>query len=186
MINDPPVRPVVGRFCPQCGAQGRDGDRFCGACGESLALDLPLPSVPEHHASSGDEPDTIAFPIQRVASAATAGEPSPGSGADVPLEPFTLPAWVKKVPASSWALTALAVLVFFVGVGIYQSNVDMAESCTVSEYGSFYVIEDTPTCDAATDDRDLGQTLMGGGAIVAVAVPIGALSRRKPGTATAG
>ena len=168
MTNDA-LRPAAGTFCPQCGVSGLGGDRFCGACGESL----DLPSTPAHQPAPDEDADTVALPMQRAP-------------ADVPLEPFTLPTWAKKVPARVWALTAAAVVVFFVGVGIYQSNVDMAESCTVSEYGSFYVIEDTPTCDAATDDRDLGQTLMGGGAIVAVAVPIGALSRRKPGTATAG
>lgn len=173
MTHDAPFRPSVGTFCPRCGLQGRGGDRFCGACGESLALDVALPSSSASQPASGDEPDTVALPSRRLTPAA-----------DVAVEPFTLPAWAKKIPAGVWALTASAIVVFFVGVGIYQSNADAAESCTIGDYGRFSVIEDTPTCEAATDDRDLGQTLMGGGAVVAIALPVSALSRRRPGAGT--
>jgi hypothetical protein len=147
----------VATFCPQCGERGVPGDRFCGACGELLVLDVP----------ATEEPDTVAIPAQRTV---------PRSAADIP---YTLPGWMRTIPPAMWAGCALAVVVFFVGFGMVGANQDTAEACTISSYGRFSLVTDTPECDAAIEDRDLGRTLMGGGGVVAVAIPVSAFSRRR-------
>jgi hypothetical protein len=92
-----------------------------------------------------------------------------------------MPAWARTIPPLIWAGIAVAVVVFFVGLGTYSSNSAMADSCTVSSYGRWSVVEDTPTCDAALSDQELGRNLMILGAAAAIGLPLRAATRRKPG-----
>jgi hypothetical protein len=93
-----------------------------------------------------------------------------------------MPAWVRAIPPMIWAGVAVAVVVFVIGLGTYSSNSAIAESCTAYSYGRFSVVEDTPTCDAAIDDRDLGRNLMIFGGAAAIGLPLrAAATRRRPG-----
>ncbi|MHC1560606.1 hypothetical protein ACR9E3_16740 [Actinomycetospora sp. C-140] len=178
---------TLSAFCPRCGVAGPVGDRFCGACGLALRV-APRPRHAAAETSEDEapnEPATVGIParrftplVERTSSTAS----SNGPGTDGPFEPFTVPAWIRAISPPYWAGIAVAVVVLFVGVDMYSANAEVADSCTVAGYGRFYVIEDTPTCDAATDDRDLGRYLMIAGAGAGIGLPVRALSRRKPST----
>lgn len=103
------------------------------------------------------------------------GAPAPGA-----LEPLAMPAWLRAIPPMIWAGIGVAVVVFIVGLSTYSSNSAMAESCTAYSYGRFSVVEDSPACDDALDDRDLGRNLMIVGGAAAVGLPLRAATRRKP------
>jgi hypothetical protein len=96
--------------------------------------------------------------------------------------PFVMPAWARTISPLVWAGIAVAVVVFFVGLGTYSSNASVADSCTVSSYGRWSVVEDSPTCDAALGDQEFGRNLMIVGAAAAIGLPARAATRRRPGT----
>jgi hypothetical protein len=165
------------------------GDRFCGGCG------LARGTATLRRASPQADPDTVAIPRQRLTPPPADPRPMPpgvhGPGFVQPgpvpvVEPFAMPAWARTIPPLIWAGIAVAVVVFFVGFGMFSSNSAMAESCTISSAGRWSLVEDTPACDAALSDQDLGRNLMIGGAAAAIGLPVRAATRRKSGAASDG
>lgn len=186
MLGDLTAGPAASAACPRCGTAGMPGDRFCGGCG--LARGAVTPPRPAGRPASPPapgqaEPDTVAIPVQRPAPPRVAPPQAAGFGA-MPVasggpEPFALPAWARTIPPLIWAGIAVAVVVFFVGLGTYSSSSAMADSCTVSSYGRWSVVQDTPSCDAALGDQELGRNLMIVGAAAAIGLPLRAATRRK-------
>jgi hypothetical protein len=185
MLGDLTAGPAASAACPRCGTAGMPGDRFCGACGLARGTATPCRASPQ------SDPDTVAIPRQRPTPPPAAPRPlpqgvhGPGPVPPGPLvggapEPFVMPAWVRTIPPLIWAGIAVAVVVFVVGFGMFSSNSAMAESCTIGSAGRWSLVEDTPACDAALSDQELGRNLMILGAVAAIGLPVRAAARRKP------
>jgi hypothetical protein len=185
MLGDLTAGPAASTACPRCGTAGMPGDRFCGGCGLARGTATPRRASPQ------SDPDTVAIPRQRLTPPPAAPRPlpqgvhalgplPPGAVAGVAPEPFVMPAWARTIPPLIWAGIAVAVVVFVVGFGMFSSSSAMAESCTIGSAGRWSLVEDTPACDAALSDQELGRNLMILGAVAAIGLPVRAAARRKP------